>query len=180
MMEYSVSYPMDRLCTDILGPLPESEQSAKFILCVQDSFTKFVECYALPDQRSSTLADKIVFDFLSRYSCCLELHSDKGSNYQSELFREVCRLLEIHQTKTSGFRPIANGMVERPNSSLLNMISTYVNQDQRNWDRYLPLLTMAYRSYVHARSGYTPKLLLFGRECIQPIQLPVGCIPEKS
>ena len=60
---------MDRLCTDILGPLPESERSAKFILCIQDSFTKFVECYALPDQRSSTIADKIVFEFLSRYGC---------------------------------------------------------------------------------------------------------------
>ena len=103
---------------------------------------------------------------MSRYGCCLELHSDRGSNYQSELFQEVCRLLEIHQTRTSGFRPIANGMVERLNSSLLNMISTYVNQDQRNLDRYLPLLTM--------------NLLMFGRECIQPIELQVGCIPEKS
>ena len=63
IMEYTVSYPMDRLCADILGPLPESERPAKFILCIQDSFSKFVECYcyALPDQRSSTIADKIMF-----------------------------------------------------------------------------------------------------------------------
>ena len=93
-MEYTVSYPMDRLCTDIFVPLPESEWYAKVILCRQESFTTFVECYAFPDQRSSTIADKLVFDLLSRYGCCLELHSDKGSNYQSELFREVCRLLE--------------------------------------------------------------------------------------
>ena len=92
----------------------------------------------------------------------------------------MCHLLEIHQNRTSGFRSIANGIVERLNSSLLNMISTYVNQDQRNWNHYLPLMTMAYRSCVHASTGYTPNFQLFGREYIQPIQLQVGCIPEKS
>ena len=96
MMEYTISYQMDRLCTDNLDPLPESELSAKFILRIQDSFTKFVECYALSDQRSSTIADKIVFEFLSHYGCCLELHSDKGSNYQSELFRGLLDFVLLH------------------------------------------------------------------------------------
>ena len=181
MIEYTVSYPMDRICTDILGPLPVCESSSsKYILCCQDSFTKFVECYAIPDQCSNTIADKIVFEFLSRYGCCLDIHSDRGSNYQSELFREVCRLLEIKQTRTSGFRPMANGMIEKFNSSLLNMISAYVDQNQRNWDRYLPLLTMAYRATVHSSTGFTPNKLMFGRECILPVQLQVGCIPPSS
>ena len=58
MTEYTVSFPMDRVCTDILGPLPETNNGAKYVLRVQDSFTKYVECYAIPDQRSSTVADK--------------------------------------------------------------------------------------------------------------------------
>ena len=98
----------------------------------------------------------------------------------SELLREVCRLLEIKQTRTSGFRPMANGMIEKFNSSLLNMISAYVDQNQRNWDRYLPLLTMAYRATVHSLTGFTPNKLMFGRECILPVQLQVGCFPPNS
>ena len=58
MTEYIVYFPMDRICTDILGPLPEQNNGAKYVLCVQDSFTKYVESYAIPDQRSSTVADK--------------------------------------------------------------------------------------------------------------------------
>lgn len=139
-----------------------------------------MECYAIPDRCSNTIADKIVFEFLSRHGCCLDIHSDRGSNYQSELFREVCRLLEIKQTRTSGFRPMANGMIEKFNSSLLNMISAYVDQNQRNWDRYLPLLTMAYRATVHSLTGFTPNKLMFGCECILPVQLQVGCIPPSS
>ncbi len=71
----------------------------------------------------------------------------------SELFRQVCCLLEINQTHTSGYRAMANGMVERFNASLLNMIVTYVNEEQSNWDVYLPIVTSAYRSSVHETTG---------------------------
>ena len=163
MTEYTVSFPMDRICTNILGPLPETNNGAKYVLCVQDSFTKYVECYAIPDQRysipdqrSSTVVDKLVFEFYSRYGCSPDLHSDRAANYQSELLREVCRLLEIKQTRTSEFRLMANGMIERFNSTLLNMISAYVDGNQKDWDRYLPLLTMAFNSTVHASTRFIP------------------------
>ena len=178
MTEYTVSFPMDRICTDILGLLPETNNGAKYVLCVQDSFTKYVECYAIPDQPSSTVADKLVFEFYSRYGCSLDLHSDRAANYQSELLREVCRLLEIKQTKTPGFRAMANGMIERFNSTLLNMISAYVDENQKDWDRYLPLLTLAFNSTVHASTGFTPYKLMFSRDCILPIQLQIGCLPS--
>ena len=142
MKEYTVSFPMDRIVTDICGPFPEIERGLKYILCVQDSFTEFVECYAIPDQKSSAVADKIMFEFYARYRCSLDIHSDRGSTYMSVLFIEVCRLLEIKKTSSSGFRPQANGQVENFNSVLLNMISTYVDKDQRNWDLYLSLLNM--------------------------------------
>ena len=140
MVEYTVSTPIDFLCTDILGSLPKSEHSANSILSIQDAFTNFVECYALPYQRSSIVADKIVLEFLSCYvvSNCIVI---EDPNANLELFREACHLLEIHQIRTSGFRSIANGLVERLNSSLLYMVPTYDNQDQQNWDRYLPHLT---------------------------------------
>ena len=109
---------MVRLCTDILGPLSETNNGAKYVLCVQDSITKYVEYYAIPDQRSSTVTDKLVFAFYSRYGCSLDLHSNRAANHHLELLREVCRLLEIKQTRTSGFRPMANGMIERFNSTL--------------------------------------------------------------
>ena len=58
MKEYTVSFPMDRIVTDLLGQLPQTKRGSKYILCVQDSFTKFVEIYSLPNQKSSTVAQK--------------------------------------------------------------------------------------------------------------------------
>ncbi len=55
------------MVTDITGPFPASDSGNKYILVVMDSFTKFVEAYAIPDQRAETVANKIVFEFLLRY-----------------------------------------------------------------------------------------------------------------
>ena len=128
MKEYTVSFPMDRIVTDLLGPLPQTKRGSKYILCVQDSFTKFVEIFPLPNQKSSTVAQKLVLEFYLRCGCSLDINSGKGSTYicTSELFTEVCRLLEIKKTSNSGFRPHANRQIEKFNSVLLNMISTYI------------------------------------------------------
>ena len=95
-------------------------------------------------------------------------------NFQSELVRQVCCLLEINQTKTTSYRPGSNGMVERFNQTLVNMITTYVNEEQDNWDTFLPIATSAYRSSVHECTSFTPNQLFFGREHNLPIHFLVG------
>ena len=174
MNKYVVGYPLDRIATDILGPFPILESGNKYILVVMDQFTKFVEVYAIPDQTAERVAEKIVFEFISRYGVPLEMHSDQGRNFESVLFQEVCRLLEVHKTRTTPFHPASNDMVEKFNSTLLNMITTYVNDEQDNWDKCLNLVTSAYRACAHESTGYTPNMLMFGREVHLPIALEMG------
>ena len=80
LTEYSVGFPMDRLSVDVLGPFPITKTGSRFILVVQDNFTKFVETYAIPNQTAETVANKIVMEFFSRYGLVLDLHSDQGTN----------------------------------------------------------------------------------------------------
>ena len=74
------------------------------------------------------------------------LLSDQGSNYESELIAELMDLLDIHKIRTTSFRPQTDGITERANQSIKNMIMNYVNKDQNNWDQYLDQLTFAYNT----------------------------------
>lgn len=170
---------MDRVATDITGPFPTSDSGSKYILVVQDQFSKWVEAYAIKDQSAETVARVLVHEFFSRFGVPLELHSDQGSNYGSDLFKEVCKLLEIHKTRTTPYHPSGNGLVERFNQTLLNMVSAYVSDNQKDWDLYLPLLTSAYRSCAHDSSGLSPNQIMLGREVHQPISLAFG-VPGKD
>ena len=174
---YNVGAPMDRVATDIVGPFPVTERNNRYILVVQDQFSKWAEAYALPDFSAKTVTHRIVYEFISRFGAPLDLHSDQGRNYESHLYKEMCRLLEINKTRTSPFHPSGN-FVERFNSTLISMMTAYVSEDQTDWDIHLPLLTAAYRSCEHVTTGYSPNRLMLGREVNLPVHVSLGCTPR--
>ena len=60
--------------------------------------------------------------------------SDQGTNYQAALMTEFCELLNILKVRTSPYHPQCDGLSERFNRSIQTMISSYVNDNHRNWD----------------------------------------------
>ena len=75
---------------------------------------------------------------------------------------------------------MSNGGPERFNQVLQNMITTYVSEKQDNWDQNLNLISSAYRSSVHDSTGFTPNMLMLGRETLIPAEISMGCIPENN
>ena len=142
---------LDRLSTDIVGPFPESHQGNRYILVVSDHFTKWVEVFAVPDQTAITCAEKILNEVIARYGCPYDLHSDQGRNYVSNIFVELCKLLDIRKTRSSPYNPRCNGQTERFNKTLVRMIKAYLKGQEKDWDRYLGCLAGAYRATVHVQ-----------------------------
>ena len=129
--KYKSGAPMDRVATDITVPFPLSVRGYRYILVVQDQFFKWVEAYPIKDHLVETVAHVLVYEFFSRLGLPIELHSDQGSDFGSELFGEICKVLDIHKTRTGPYHPSGNGMVEAFNKTLLNMISSYVHGNQK-------------------------------------------------
>lgn len=127
-----------------------------------------MEAFPVKDQGAETMAKTLVNDFISRFGAPLELHMDQGRNFESALFKNICQLFQISKTRTTPYHPASNGQVERFNCTLLQMIRCYADQTQKNWDEHLPLLTAACHSAQHSSTGFTPNMLMLGREVHQP------------
>ena len=106
-----------------------------------------MESYALPDAKAETVAGKLVSEFVCRFGVPLELHSDQGTNFESAVFSEMCRALGISKTRTTAYNPKSDGMVERFNKTLINMVAVMIEprRRQRDWDECLPYACFAYR-----------------------------------
>ena len=169
--EMQTGAPLDRLSTDIMGPLPTSNRGNKYVLVVTDHFTRWVEIFAVPDQTAVTCAEKILDEVIARFGCPHDMHSDQGRNYVSQIFVDLCRMLEIRKTRSSPYNPRCNGQVERFNRTLIRMIKAYMKGQQRDWDKHLGCLAGAYRASVHETTGFTPNLLMLGREVRLPAQI---------
>ncbi|MCG8112562.1 MAG: DDE-type integrase/transposase/recombinase [Candidatus Thiodiazotropha taylori] len=164
-------YPMERIATDILGPLPETESGNRYILVIGDYFTKWVEAFAIPDQTAQTVARCLVKEVVSRFGVPTYIHSDQGRQFESAVYQEVCALLDIKKTRTTPYHPQSDGMVERFNRTLERLLSAFVNAEHSDWDERLPYVLMAYRSSVNETTGYTPNMMMLGREVTVPLDI---------
>lgn len=155
---------------DITGPLPTTESGQKYILVEEDYFTKWTEAFPLPNKEAKIVVEKLVKEVISRFGAPERIHTDQGRNFESQLFKEMSNLFSIEKTRTKPYHPNSDGMVERMNRTIQDMLVKYVAKCQRDWDVHLPMVMMAYRSSVHSSSQYTPHYLLFGHE----VRLPFG------
>ena len=162
---------MERFALDILGPLPTSHKGNKYVLVVADCFTHWTEAYALPNQEAVTIAEKLVTEFVCRFGAPMQILTDQGRQFESKLFAEICTLLDIDKTRTSSFHPQTNGLVERFNRTLEGMLRHFVSHHQQDWDEYLPMLLMAYRSTPQESSSISPNCMMLGHEINLPIDL---------
>ena len=167
-------YPLQMVAMDIVGPFPESQAGNTFVLVVADYFTRWTEAYALPNQEATTVAKKLVDQFFLRFSPPEQLHSDQGRNFESEVITEVCKLLGVVKSRTTPYHPQSDGLVERFNRTLLDMLAKAVRERPFDWEEHLPRLCLAYNSSVHPTTGYTPFYLMFGRQVRMPVDVMYG------
>ena len=110
-------------------------------------------------------------EFISRLGCPLSIHTDQGKNVSGNLMHAICDLLEIAKTRTTPYRPSANGQVERYNRLLLQTIRCTLERSQIDWDKHLSLLAGAICSMEHRQTGFSANMLMLGREVLKPVDI---------
>jgi hypothetical protein len=159
----SPTKPFDILGVDILGPLPTTEGGMKYIVVFTDYLTKWVEAFAIPNMEASTIANIFVNEIIARHSAPVALLSDQGKNFLSNLIQEVCNYFNTKKINTTAYHPQTNGLTERFNRTLCEMLSHYTSEHQRDWDIFLPIVLFAYRASSQATTLKSPFELLYNR-----------------
>ena len=149
------------VAVDILT-VPVSTNGNKCILVIQDYFTKWADAIPLPNQSASTITSALLKLF-SQMGMPDIIHSDQGRNFESALLKQSLDAFGISKSHTTAYHPEGDGMVERFNRSLLQLLRTYVDTES-DWEKHLPLALYAYRTAIHASTGVSPHNLMFGRE----------------
>lgn len=176
----SVGSPMELVAMDILGPLPETAAGNSNILVVGDYFTKWMEAYPIPNQEATTIASKLVNEFICHFSVPRQLHSDQGSQFESKVITEICKLLHIDKTRTTPYHPQSDGLIERFNRTLIQMLATCADTHPFSWEDHVKKVCMAYNISKHASTEYSPFFLMFGRQAQLPIDIMYGTPHQDS
>ena len=129
----------------------------------QDELSKDTLAIPTAQQDAMTIAEVFV-EVILKFGIPQMILTDQGSNFMSEIFSNVCKLLKIKKIKCTAYHPQSNGALERTHCVLVEYLRCFILEDQSNWDKWLPYATFVFNTTPHTATGFTPHELLFGRK----------------
>lgn len=173
------SGPMDLVCIDFLSMEPDSKGISN-VLVVTDHFTRYAQAFPTRNQKALTVAKVLVEKYFVHYGLPSRIHSDQGRDFESRLIRELLMILGVRKSRTTPYHPQGDPQPERFNRTLLSMLATLGHEKKRSWSQHVPYVVHAYNSTKCDSTGYSPYLLMFGREAKLPVDLCFGTSPDGS
>ena len=147
---------------DLIGPLLRTASGKQYVLVVSDYATRYPDAYAMNTITAPAVAEKLV-DLFSHYGVPRGILSDQGSNFISELLKEIYSVIGVKPLHTSPYHLQTDGLVERYNQTLKAMLKKVLMREKRSWDKLLPLVMFAYREVPQELTGFSPFELIYGR-----------------
>ena len=173
LVNIETTQPLELVSMDFLT-LEPSKGGLQHILVVTDHFTRYAQAYPTRNMTAKTTADVFFNNFVVHYGMPQRIHSDQGANFESKLVKELCTLTGIKKSRTTPYHPMGNGMCERFNRTLLNMLGTLSAEQKKDWKSHVGSLVHAYNCTRHESTGQSPYFLMFGREPRLPLDLAFG------
>lgn len=152
----------EKVSLDIVGPLSITESGNKYILTIQDNLTKFSQAYPMKNQEAETVAKTFVNNFICQFALPKQILTDQGTNFTSNLFKSMAKLFKLKHVQTTAYHPESNGALERTHHTLTQYLRHYINNQQSNWDEWIPMATFSFNTSVHSSTKFTPYELVFG------------------
>ena len=164
-----ITEPFMRVSIDLIGPLtPSSDRGYKYVLTLIDVATSFPEAVPLKNIDTVTVSEALLQIF-GRVGIPKQIHSDLGTQFVSNLMKEIHRLLGIQPLFNTPYHPQGTGRIERLNGTLKSVLKKLCNQKPKDWDRYLIPTLFALRELPSDRTGYSSFELLYGRQVRGPL-----------
>ena len=152
----------ERVHLDLIGPLPSTASGYKWLLVMSDAFSSYVMAQGLPNKETETVATAFLNSWISTHSICDRLQCDKGSEFTSNCFKDLCAKLGLEPHYSSSGHPTSNGQVERANRSIVEYFRKFVH-DNPEWETYIQNVQFAMNTSIHSTKRHTPFMLAFGR-----------------
>uniref|UniRef100_A0A224Z186 Tick transposon n=1 Tax=Rhipicephalus zambeziensis TaxID=60191 RepID=A0A224Z186_9ACAR len=133
---------------DLLGPFPTLNSGNKWIVVATDYLTRYAETRALPKGSAAEVAKFFVENIVLRHGAPEVLITDRGTAFTADLTQAILRYSQTSHRRTTAYHPQTNGLTERLNKTIADMLAMYVDVEHKTWDAILPYVTFAYNTAV--------------------------------
>ncbi len=127
------------------------------ILVIVDRLTKMVHYEPVKvTTDASGLAEVILDGVVRHYDLPDSIVSDRGLVFTSKFWSLLYYFFGIKRWLSTAFHPQTDGQTKRQNSTIEAYLRAFVNFEQNDWARLLPMAEFAYNNAKNASMGHTP------------------------
>ena len=108
-------------------------------------------------------ANILVNHYIPLWGCPSTRVPDNGLQFCTQLATAVYKLPDVHKFITAAYYLSGNSGAERANHTMAQMLAMVCNENQNDWDVYLPHVEYAYNNSVSADTGLAPNEVHLGR-----------------
>jgi len=113
-----VDHPWQIVAVNLMGPIPASTRGNNWILVLTDNFTWWADKLANPDALAPTVTRALDQQVFCYFALPEQIHSNQGTQFQSQLMSDLCKMTGVNQSQTTLYHPQGNGVVELNNRML--------------------------------------------------------------
>ena len=127
---------------DIEGPLPAVPASPhRYLVTYIDRATNWVEADPVSSITATEIAQSFIRTWFSRFGVPLYLTTDRGKQFESELFAELAKTIGFCRLRTTAYHPQSNGKIER----FHRFLKAALIAQKCNWIKALPIVLFGHR-----------------------------------
>ncbi len=154
---------LEEVSLDIVGPVPPSSTGKKYVLCIQDRFSRYLVFYPLKDQTAEAVAHAFMYSWVYQFGAPQKIITDRGSNFMSSLFSSLCEFLGAKHSLTCAYRPQGNAENECAHREVHLYLSMYLtNTTKTTWDLLLAQASWTHNTTYHTALKKSPFEVLTG------------------
>ena len=149
-----------------LMTLPVTDAGYRYILCVVDYFTKWVELAPLKSKAAAEVAVQI-WGLMNRHGAAHVHITDQGREFCNDVASYLYSATGTKHRVTSAYHPQANGLVERMNRHVTKLICCAIQEEdheQQDWVYLLPSIQSSINRSVCETTGFSPFEMMHGRK----------------
>lgn len=149
---------------DIVGRLPHSDGYEYLLTCI-DRFSRWPEAIPIRNIEAATVAKAFIGGWVARYGVPLTVTTDRGTQFESQLFTHLTQLLGTNRIRTTAYHPASNGLVERLHRQIKCALKCTGTGD---WTDTLPIVMLGIRTAVKLDVGASTAELVYGTTLTLP------------
>ena len=150
-------YPWEVVTVDFVSGFATTKRKHTVICVMCDRFTRMMHAELCKDHATAKETARILLRrVFSQHGSPRVLVSDRGTQFDSELWRQLWGMLGTRVHLATTHHPQSNGLTERMNRTLIALIRKVTQNKKHEWEELLPLLEFAYNQTPNSTTGVAP------------------------